>query len=112
VRRILRLLRSISSHPTGAVKQRAVLKTVILLVAEYGSTEWDINLHFPSWNADGVRSRKLEMEHFLKQHGVDICLLNETFLNPGQVNRLAIYRYHRKDRLKWGAVQPSWNAVV
>ena len=33
-----RLLTSISTLPTGAARQRAVLKTVILLVAEYGST--------------------------------------------------------------------------
>jgi hypothetical protein len=26
------------------------------------------------WNSDGVRGRKLELEHFLNQHGVDICL--------------------------------------
>ena len=33
-----RLLTSISSLPTGAAHPRAVLKTVILFVAEYGST--------------------------------------------------------------------------
>ena len=33
-----RLLASISSLPTGAARPRAVLKTVILYVAEYGST--------------------------------------------------------------------------
>ena len=33
-----RLLTSFSSLPTGAVRPRAVLKTVILFVAEYGST--------------------------------------------------------------------------
>ena len=33
-----RLLTSFSSLPTGAARNRAVLKTVILFVAEYGST--------------------------------------------------------------------------
>jgi len=33
-----RLLTSISSLPTGAARPRPVLKTVILFVAEYGST--------------------------------------------------------------------------
>jgi hypothetical protein len=33
-----RLLTSISSPPTGVARPRAVLKTVILFVAEYGST--------------------------------------------------------------------------
>jgi hypothetical protein len=32
------LLTSVSSLPTGAARPRAVLKTVILFVAEYGST--------------------------------------------------------------------------
>jgi len=50
------------------------------------------------WNADGVRGRKFELEHFLSQHGVDICLLSETFLNPGQAFRLANYVCHRRDR--------------
>jgi len=50
------------------------------------------------WNADRVRSRKLELEQFLGQHGVNICLLNETYLNPGQPFRLANYVCHRTDR--------------
>jgi hypothetical protein len=33
-----RLLTSISSLPTGAARPRAVMKTVIIFVAEYGST--------------------------------------------------------------------------
>jgi len=42
-------------------------------------------LQLACWNADGVGSRKLELDHFLGQHGVDICLLNETHLRPGVV---------------------------
>ena len=45
-----------------------------------------------------MRGRKLELEHFLSQHGVDICLLIETFLNPGEAFRLANYVCHRTDR--------------
>jgi len=60
------------------------------------------------WNADGVRRRKLELEHFLSQDGVDICLLNETFLKPGQAwLGLAwpeiIQRLHQEDTL----IRPS-----
>jgi hypothetical protein len=29
-------------------------------------------LRFAFWNAYGVRGRKLELEHFLSRHGVDI----------------------------------------
>jgi hypothetical protein len=35
------LLMSISSLPTGAAHPRAILKTVILFVAEYGSSPWE-----------------------------------------------------------------------
>jgi len=45
-----------------------------------------------------VRGKKLELEHFLGQHGVDICLLIEAFLNPGQAFHLANYVCHRTDR--------------
>ena len=38
------------------------------------------------------------MEQFLGQHGVDICLLIETFLNPDEAFRLANYICHRTDR--------------
>jgi hypothetical protein len=55
-------------------------------------------LRLACWNADRVRGRKLELEHFLSQHGVDICLLNETFLNSGQAFWLANYVCHCTDR--------------
>ena len=55
-------------------------------------------LRLACWNADGVRGRKLELEHFLSQHCVDICLLSETFLNPGESFRLANYVCQRTDR--------------
>jgi hypothetical protein len=40
----------------------------------------------------------LELEHFLSQHGVDICLLSETFFNPRQAFQLANYVGHLTDR--------------
>jgi len=55
-------------------------------------------LRLACWNADGVRGRKLELEHFLIQHGFDICPLSETFLKAGQAFRLANYVCHRTDR--------------
>ena len=55
-------------------------------------------LRLACWNADGVPGRTLELVHFLSQHGVVICPLNETFLNPGQALRLANYVHHRTDR--------------
>jgi len=55
-------------------------------------------LRLVCWNADGVHGRKLELEHFLSQQGVDISLLSETFLKPGQAFRLANYVCHHTDR--------------
>jgi exonuclease III len=50
------------------------------------------------WNADGVRGRKLQLEQFLSEHGVDICLLNETHLVAERALRFANYVCHRTDR--------------
>jgi hypothetical protein len=48
-------------------------------------------LRLACWIADGVRSRKLELEKFLSEHGVDICLLNETHLESDWALRFANY---------------------
>ena len=45
-----------------------------------------------------MRGRKLELEHFLSQHGVDIFLLSETFLKPDQAFLLDNCVCHRTDR--------------
>jgi len=37
--------------------------------------KWSKALRLACWNADGVRGRKQEMDIFLGQHGIDICLL-------------------------------------
>jgi hypothetical protein len=39
----------------------------------------------------GVRGRKQELDHFLEQHGIDICLLAETHPRAREVFRLADY---------------------
>jgi hypothetical protein len=54
------------------------------------------------WNADGVRGRKQELEHFLGQHGVDICLLTEAHLRSGVVFPMGNYVCHHTDRLTAG----------
>ena len=38
------------------------------------------------------------MEHFLSQHGVDICFFSEIFLNPKQIFRPVNYVCQRTDR--------------
>ena len=69
-------------------------------------------LRHACWNADGVRGRKLELEHFLSQHDVDICPLSKTFLKTDQEFRLANNVCHRTDRPTTGAVKPSLSAVL
>ena len=36
------------------------------------------------WNANSVRSKKLELVQFLSDHGVNICLTYETHMVPGE----------------------------
>jgi len=55
-------------------------------------------LSLACWNTDEVRGKMLELEHFLSQHGVDNCLLSETFHMPDQAFRLANYDCHRTHR--------------
>jgi hypothetical protein len=55
-------------------------------------------LRLACWNADGVRGRKLEMEEFISEHGVYICLLNETHLVAKRALRFANYICHSTDR--------------
>jgi exonuclease III len=54
-------------------------------------TKWTKALRLACWNADGVRGRKQELDHFLGQHDIDIFLLAETHLRSREVFRLANY---------------------
>jgi hypothetical protein len=51
-----------------------------------------------------VCGKKLELEHFLNQRGVDLYLLSETFLNPEQAFRPANYVCHRRQTGGGGTV--------
>jgi hypothetical protein len=57
-------------------------------------------------NADGVRGRKLELEQFLSEHGVDICLLNETHLESGMA--LGFAKYVCTER----TARPGWRGTT
>jgi hypothetical protein len=63
---------------------------------------WTKALRLASWHADSVRSRKQELDHFLGQHGINICLLTETQLRSGDVFWMANYVFQRNDRLTEG----------
>jgi hypothetical protein len=58
-----------------------------------------------------VRSRKLELEHFLNQRGVEISL-KETFLRLGQAFRLANHVCTAQTDQQLGAAQPYWSAMA
>jgi hypothetical protein len=55
-------------------------------------------LQLAYWNADGVYGRKLELEQFLREHGIDICHLNETRLESCRALSFMNYVCHQLDR--------------
>jgi hypothetical protein len=54
-------------------------------------------LRLAYWDADGVCGKELELDQFLSEHCVDICLLNETYLESGRAFRFTNYVCHRTD---------------
>ena len=100
----------ISSLPTEEAGPLGVLKTVILFVAECGSTlrrtEQGEALCLACWNAEGLRGRKLELEHFHSHHGVDICLLRHTSTLV-KLSGLPIMSATAQTDRQRGAAQPS-----
>ena len=72
------------------------------MVARPKRTKWTKALRLACWNTDGVRGRKQELDQFLGQHGIDICLLTETHLRSGKVFRLANCVCHLNDWLTEG----------
>ena len=54
-------------------------------------------LNVVSWNARGVRYKKVELFHFLDHHNVDTCILCENWLNDTSIKNQNFYCY-RSDR--------------
>jgi hypothetical protein len=54
-------------------------------------------LRLACWKTDGFHGRQLELEQFLSERGVVICLLNETHLVAERALRFANYVCHRTD---------------
>lgn len=59
-------------------------------------------MRLATWNADGVRGRKLELGHFHGQYAIDIYLLTATDLRYDEAFRMANYICHRTERLTEG----------
>ncbi|GFY42119.1 putative RNA-directed DNA polymerase from transposon BS [Trichonephila inaurata madagascariensis] len=55
-------------------------------------------LRIASWNADGVRSRTVEMRDFIDKHRPDIFLIQETHLGPSDSLQIPNYTTYRNDR--------------
>ncbi|GFW58600.1 hypothetical protein TNCV_1579321 [Trichonephila clavipes] len=55
-------------------------------------------LRIAAWNANGVRSRIVELRDFINKHSIDIILLQETLLKPGVSIRVPNYTLYRNDR--------------
>jgi hypothetical protein len=59
-----------------------------------------------SWNEDGVRGRKLKLEHFLNKHYIDISHLSETLLNPVEAFQIANRQTYSGER--YSHPGPPW----
>ncbi|GFR03052.1 hypothetical protein TNCT_336161 [Trichonephila clavata] len=55
-------------------------------------------LRITSWNANGVRSRIVELRDFVDKHNPDLILLQETHLGPGDTLQIPNYTTYRDDR--------------
>ena len=59
-----------------------------------------------------MRGKKLELEQFLGQHDVDICLLSETFLTLGKLSGLPTMSATEQTDQQSGVARPYWSGVV
>jgi hypothetical protein len=69
-------------------------------------------LQLVCWNTDGMCGRKLKLEEFRSEHGVDISLLNETHLKSGRSTRFAHVCHRTENRtLEGGSAIPVRRGV-
>jgi len=68
-------------------------------------------LHLACWNADGMCGRKLELEHFLSQHGVNICLLirhSLTWVKPSGLLLMSATAQTDRQLARHSYLGPPW----
>lgn len=51
-----------------------------------------------TWNCQGVKEKRIELEYFLNKHKIDIMLLNETYLKHHITFNISNYFMYRNDR--------------
>ena len=57
-------------------------------------------LRIVQWNAEGVRLKKTELQHFLKLKAIDVCCIQETHLSSSHLFFIRGYEVFRQDRAK------------
>ena len=57
-----------------------------------------MGLNIVFWNCQGIRSKRKELELYLKENATDIIALNETFLSKEQDSKIPGYDTIRNDR--------------
>ncbi|GFX73363.1 probable RNA-directed DNA polymerase from transposon X-element [Trichonephila clavipes] len=62
-----------------------------------------------SWNADGVRSRIVEIRDFIDKHAPDLFLIQETHLRPEHSFKIPNYICYRNDRIH---PAPGWGGTA
>ncbi|GFX36706.1 probable RNA-directed DNA polymerase from transposon X-element [Trichonephila clavipes] len=62
-----------------------------------------------SWNADGVRSRIVEIRDFIDKHAPDLFLIQETHLRPEHSFKIPNYYCYRNDRTH---PAPGWGGTA
>lgn len=59
------------------------------------------------WNAEGVRNKKTELQHFLRDQAIDVCCIQETHLTETHrffIRGYEVFRQDRENRPKGGLI--------
>lgn len=56
------------------------------------------DLHVLHWNANGIKNKQTEFQHFMQKHKIDIALINETHLKPNVTINIPNYYTYKTDR--------------
>ena len=71
-------------------------------------------LRIAHWNAEGVRNKKTELQHFLKKNAIDVCCIQETHLSPPHrffMRGFEVFRQDRETRTKGGLITLVRNTI-
>ncbi|GFR25622.1 RNA-directed DNA polymerase from mobile element jockey [Trichonephila clavata] len=69
-------------------------------------------LRITSWNANGVRSRIVELRDFIDKHNPDLILLQETHLGSGDTLQIPNFTTYRNDRLTLPTQNPKGGTAI